>query len=108
MDNGYPRLIMGDSDWQKFAVVLDVPENAHAITFGTAIGGIGQLWFDDLQVEVVGQDVASTAMTFSAEDQKNITEWKRTHPTEMAESARKYEERYATAPAQPVNLDFEQ
>ena len=108
MDNGFPRMIMGDNDWQKFAVVLDVPANAHAIIFGALIGGIGQMWFDDLQIEVVGQDVASTAMTFSAEDQKNIDEWKRTHPKEMEELVRKYTERYTTASMQPVNLDFEQ
>jgi RNA polymerase sigma factor (sigma-70 family) len=59
-DNMQDRPIMGISDWQKYEVVLDVPQNSAQIAFGILLAAKGQVWLDDLQIEVVGQEVPTT------------------------------------------------
>jgi erythromycin esterase len=61
-DNMSTRAIKGTTDWTKYEVVLDVPAMAADIFFGVIASGRGQTWVDDIQFEVVGQDVATTAM----------------------------------------------
>jgi hypothetical protein len=59
-DNMQDRSIQGTHDWQRFELVLDVPENSHDIAFGSLLVGQGEVWVDDLQFEVVGQDIPTT------------------------------------------------
>ena len=61
-DNMGNRKIEGTTQWTKYSVVLDVPEDAAAIAFGLLMAGKGQVWVDDLAFDVVGPDVASTAL----------------------------------------------
>ena len=44
---------MGTTDWLRHAVVLDVPEAAVRLAFGALLHGTGQVWTDDLTLEVV-------------------------------------------------------
>ena len=44
---------MGTTDWSRHAVVLDVPEAAVRLAFGALLHGTGQVWADDLTLEVV-------------------------------------------------------
>jgi erythromycin esterase len=60
-DNMSTRPIQGTTDWTKYEIVLDVPATAADIFFGVIAAGRGQAWIDDIQFEVVGQDVATTA-----------------------------------------------
>ncbi|MFZ6757753.1 transcriptional regulator [Undibacterium sp. Ji50W] len=55
--NSEDKPITGTTDWQLRSVVLDVPANANSIAFGVIDGGKGQVWLDDLKLEVVGNDV---------------------------------------------------
>jgi len=71
-----------------FDMVMDVPEDALNIAFGVALAGNSQVWFDDSQFEVVGQDVPT-----------------RRPPVEMPRPGRKRE---PVSQAKPVNLDFEE
>jgi len=59
-DNMQERAVKGTSDWQKYEIVLDVPDAAEQIAFGVLLTGKGQLWVDDLKFEVVGKDVPTT------------------------------------------------
>ncbi len=59
-DNMQDRTIHGASDWTKYEVVLDVPEQAQYIAFGVLLNGAGQVWFDDFKFDVVGKEVATT------------------------------------------------
>jgi hypothetical protein len=59
-DNMQDRSIRGTSDWQKYEVVLDVPENSVYISYGVLVVGQGEVWFDDVQFETVGDDVPVT------------------------------------------------
>src|SRR5262249_34664433 len=52
-DNMQTRPIMGTTDWKPYAVVLDVPQEALAVAFGAVLSGAGQVWADDLSLEVV-------------------------------------------------------
>jgi hypothetical protein len=60
-DNMQDRADKGTTDWKRYEVVLDIPENAINLEFGTLLSGKGQAWFDDLTLEIVGSDVPVTA-----------------------------------------------
>ncbi len=57
------RPIQGTTDWQKYDLVLDVPNEATSISFAFFLMGRGQVWVDDVQLEIVGQEVATTETT---------------------------------------------
>jgi hypothetical protein len=78
-DNMKDRPILGNSDWMKYEVVLDVPSNSSEISFGVLLDGKGQIWFDKFELKVVGPETPVT------DQLKN-----------------KFE------PIEPRNLDFEQ
>ena len=56
-DNMQDRPIMGTSDWQQYEVVLDVSENGVQIAFGILLAGKGQVWLDEVQLELVSTPV---------------------------------------------------
>lgn len=64
-DNMQDRPISGDTDWKKFIIVLDVPENAITIGFGVMLMGAGQVWADDFKFETVGRNVMVTDLLAS-------------------------------------------
>ncbi len=59
-DNMKDRPIKGTTEWRKYEVVLDVPEEAEDIFFGFLLHGTGRAWVDDITFDVVGRDVATT------------------------------------------------
>ncbi len=61
-DNMQNRPIKGTTDWQKYAVVLDVPSESVNIAFGILLEGKGQVWLNDVQFEEVGTDVPTTSI----------------------------------------------
>lgn len=61
-DNMQNRAIRGTMDWKKYDVVLDVASDATTVNWGIILDGKGQLWLDDVQLEVVGTDVPTTDM----------------------------------------------
>ena len=52
-DNMDHRQVKGTTDWARSEVVLDVPEVAARVAFGVLLMGKGQVWADDLSLEVV-------------------------------------------------------
>jgi hypothetical protein len=54
------RPIKGTTDWKKYEIVLDIPEKASNIVFGTMLMGNGQIWFDDFKFEIVDKTVPTT------------------------------------------------
>lgn len=59
-DNMLDRAATGTTDWKQFEIVLDVPTEAVNIVVGTFLSGKGQMWADDLKLEIVGSEVPST------------------------------------------------
>jgi len=86
-DNMSTRPIKGTSDWQEYKIVLDIPQEAADISFGVMLPGKGQLWVDDFKFEVVGDDVATTALPVEPQARKG-----KPNPN---------------LPKEPKNLDFE-
>jgi hypothetical protein len=60
LDNMQNRPITGTTDWREYETVLDIPENGAMIGFGALLQGKGEIWWDDVQLEVVGADVPTT------------------------------------------------
>jgi hypothetical protein len=62
-DNMQDRAPHGNSDWQLYTIVLDVPSDALDIAFGFLLDGNGEALADNFKLEVVGQDVPVTAQS---------------------------------------------
>ncbi len=62
-DNMQDRAVKGTTDWTRYEIVLDVPEAGQQIAMGLILDGPGQVWMDDLKIEVVGKEVAPTGGT---------------------------------------------
>lgn len=60
--NSADKPIKGSTGWQQRSVVLDVPADARAVSFGVIDSGTGQVWLDALALEVVGDDVPVDVM----------------------------------------------
>jgi hypothetical protein len=60
-DNMSDRPIKGTTAWTKCEIVLDVPSNASKLAYGALLSGTGQIWFDDIQFEVVDNTVPVTS-----------------------------------------------
>jgi hypothetical protein len=84
------RSLSGDNDWSSTSVVLDVPPEAHAISYGVALTGSGKVWIDNAHLEVVADDTPTTAMQ---------------RTPNMLEPMATF--RMAAVPSAPKNLDFE-
>lgn len=61
-DNMEKRAVHGDSDWQSYSIVLDVPQEAVDIAFGFLLNGKGEVAADNFKLEIVSHDVATTDM----------------------------------------------
>ncbi len=61
-DNMQDRPVKGNTDWKKYDVVLDVPEDTRGIAYGVLLSGTGQVWFEELTLEVVDKSVKTTNM----------------------------------------------
>lgn len=51
MQGGGPS---GTTGWRRYEIVMDIPADASAISFGMIMTGKGKAWFDDLQLSVAG------------------------------------------------------
>jgi hypothetical protein len=78
-DDMSERKIQGSTNWTKYELVVDVPVDASVISLRGVLRGKGQVWFDDIQLEVVGPEVPQTGMA----------------------------KKEVYLPKEPVNLDFE-
>jgi hypothetical protein len=73
-DNMQNRAIKGTTYWQKYEVVLDVPEAAVGIFFGILQDGPGQVWMNSVEFSVVGKEVPTTSAARSTPDgPQNLT-----------------------------------
>ena len=69
-DNMQNRGIKGTTDWMKYEVVLFVPTESTSISYGTLLDGTGEIWFKDVNLEVVDDAVEETG---SIKGRKNKT-----------------------------------
>ena len=98
-DNMANRPESGTTGWHQVAIVLDVPSNALGIVIGAMLQGggtlgSGTLFIDDMKLETVGSDVAST----------NMAGFPKANTIDPATTIANY----VHAPTTPANTDFEQ
>ena len=94
------RPLMLTNDWARQEIVLDIPRNAVGFTYGFMLGGSGQAWLDDVQIDVVGTDVPTTGRDggLYPASTKNLD------PRELDKRRREQEVAYRRAASTPVNL----
>lgn len=63
-DNMQKRPLRGTLAWRSYSVVLDVPQSSTFAVFGVLLSGQGQVWFDDVRLEVVSRKVPVTGTPF--------------------------------------------
>jgi hypothetical protein len=59
-DNMHDRPIKGSTDWKRYDVVLEVPQDATGIFFGVLLSGSGTVWLNGAKFEIVGPNVLTT------------------------------------------------
>ena len=59
-DNMQDRAIKGNTDWNKYVIVLDVPVSSKTILFGVLLTGEGKVWFDNFELKEVDKSVQVT------------------------------------------------
>ncbi|GAB2547451.1 hypothetical protein JOD18_001122 [Gracilibacillus alcaliphilus] len=59
-DNMQDRPIIGDNHWNYYHIVLDIPDNSAAISFGLLLIGGGKVWIDGLKFEEVDKNTPTT------------------------------------------------
>ncbi len=102
LDNMQNRPIKGTTDWRKYEIVLEVPVNSIALTFGVVLAGKGEVWADDLRIEVTGPDVPTSDIYGKSQ----IVASSQTEPTRGAHARRLLAD-LKDLPLEPANLDFE-
>ncbi len=59
-DNMYDRHVKGTTSWTKYEIVLDVPADASMLYYGALLNSTGQIWFDDINFNIVDESVPVT------------------------------------------------
>ena len=87
------RPVFGYGNWRQISVVLDIPESAIGIALGALFFASNTLLVDDMRLEVVGTDVATTNVLGA--------------PTASGRDSAATVAAYAARANAPVNMDFE-
>lgn len=59
-DNMSNRPIKGNTNWNRYSIVLDVPDKSAVISFGVILAGQGTVWADQFTFEEVDKSVPTT------------------------------------------------
>ena len=63
MKNGTTdRSVKGTTEWTKYEIVLDVSQEATGLAYGALLSGTGQIWFDDINFEMVSDSIPVTGI----------------------------------------------
>ncbi len=100
----------GTAEWKRYEIVVDVPPDTRRLTYGLLLKGGGQIWVDDLQIEMVDTDLPVTGL---GNHKKVITNWFNRSAFESLPSATRERQleslksQLKNLPLTPINLDFE-
>ncbi|MFK7931439.1 MAG: hypothetical protein AB8H79_24890 [Myxococcota bacterium] len=70
-DNMGDRRIVGDTEWTRYSIVLDVDPGATNIAYGVLLSDGGTVWMDDVEFDVVDESVPVTAETQTRYEPEN-------------------------------------
>ncbi|MEK3917874.1 helix-turn-helix domain-containing protein [Paenibacillus sp. FSL H7-0331] len=66
-DNMSNRSIKGNTNWNRYSIVLDVPSDSSIIAFGIILSGQGHVWVDQFTFEEVDKNVETTNLEKQSE-----------------------------------------
>ncbi|WP_293749905.1 hypothetical protein [uncultured Paraglaciecola sp.] len=69
-DNMNNRAITETTEWSKYTMVLDIPNNATNMAYGLLLNGNGKVWFDNLSFEIVDKNTPVTDLYASKNQNK--------------------------------------
>ncbi len=69
-DNMSNRPIKGTTNWNRYSIVLDVPEKSAVISFGIILSGQGTVWSDQFTFEEVDENTPATNLEIQGELQE--------------------------------------
>lgn len=82
-DGKKDRSVKGTKDWEKYQIVLDVPDNASNIAYGALLSGTGQIWFDNITFEIVTSVVLTTGIEMETGSSKSVSHQKEPFNTDF-------------------------
>jgi hypothetical protein len=96
------RPIKRTTGWTKYEIVLEVPVDSIALTFGVVLAGKGEVWADDLRIEVTSPEIPTS-------DVYGKSQTVASSQTELIRGAhaRRLLADLKDLPLEPANLDFE-
>lgn len=53
-DNMHNRPIKGDTDWVRCEIILNVPKESSTLNYGVLLNGTGEVYFDRISFEILG------------------------------------------------------
>lgn len=59
-DNMQTRSVRGTTRWKVYEIILDIPMDATIIAMGAGVVGTGQIWLNDVLLELVDNEFPST------------------------------------------------
>jgi hypothetical protein len=68
-------LRLGNSTYLE-VIVLDVPNNASIILYGALLRGTGQIWFDNLNFEIVTPAITTTGIEMETSNSESMSHQK--------------------------------
>ncbi|WP_136669307.1 helix-turn-helix domain-containing protein [Flavobacterium sp. H122] len=71
-DNMHDRPIKGDTDWMKCEIILNVPKESSTLNFGILLNGTGEVYFDRISFEILGDITETTVRRKIPEKPANI------------------------------------
>lgn len=104
-DNMQNRPIRGTTDWKRYEIVLDVPEESFILAFGFELVSKGRVWADDFELEIVGPDVPANGQAGYGEKHRN--EFLRLPEESRRLTEQKKMTRVFSLPKKISNLNFE-
>ncbi|MGE7624725.1 helix-turn-helix domain-containing protein [Viridibacillus sp. NPDC096237] len=66
-DNMSNRPIKGNTNWNRYAIILDVPDQSAVISFGVILAGQGTVWADQFTFEEVNENIPTTNLEVHSE-----------------------------------------
>lgn len=71
-DNMFNRSLKGDNDWVKCEIILNVPKDSKTLNYGVLLNGTGEVYFDRVSFEILGDISEDTTEKKMLEKPANI------------------------------------
>ncbi|MDI9309007.1 MAG: helix-turn-helix transcriptional regulator [Limnohabitans sp.] len=71
-DNMHDRPLKGDTDWTKCEIILNVPKESSTLNYGVLLNGTGEVYFDRISIEILGDMTDDTTEKKLPEKPTNV------------------------------------